>query len=163
MIKIKVQPLTKNDFAPYGEYYQMASPQGHALCGEIHKFFPDRLLASYNGQVGFSPILVNKPEVMLVNAIEYHTTTCEIIVPINDDMILHVAQPSAGQPITEQTKAFLVPKNTIVKMNACVWHLAPLPATESQLIAMIVLPECTYMNDCTVVNLNKEQQFIIEK
>jgi ureidoglycolate lyase len=100
---------------------------------------------------------------MKVTQIEYHTTTCEMILPLNDDMILHVAQPSAGKPITDQTKAFLVPKNTLVKMNACVWHLAPLPANANELCAMIILPECTYMNDCKVVDLKEDEQFIIEK
>jgi ureidoglycolate lyase len=78
-------------------------------------------------------------------------------------MILHVAQPSAGAPIPEQTKAFLVPKHTLIKMNACVWHLAPLPANEAELTALIVLPECTYMNDCKVVDLKEDEQFLIEK
>jgi ureidoglycolate lyase len=78
-------------------------------------------------------------------------------------MILHVAQPSAGAPITDQTKAFLVPKHTLIKMNACVWHLAPLPANADELSALIILPECTYMNDCKVVDLTPEQQFVVEK
>ena len=163
MKTIKVQPLTKQDFAIYGAYYKMDDPQGHSLNGELHRFFPDRLTAYHDGQVAFSPILVKKPEKMLINSIEYHTTTCEIIMPLNDDMILHVAEPSAGTPITDKTKAFLVPKNTLIKMNACVWHLAPLPANKDELCAMIVLPECTYMNDCIVVNLTEDQQFIIEK
>ena len=163
MKTIKAQRLTKQDFAPYGEYYNMANPDGYALCGEIHKFYPDRVLANACGHVGFSAISVKKPEKMVITQIEYHTTTCELIMPLNDDMVLHVAQPSAGKPITDQTKAFIVPKNTLIKMNACVWHLAPLPAKKDELCAMIVLPECTYMNDCTVVSLKEDEQFIIEK
>ena len=163
MKTIKIQKLTHKDFVPYGSFYNFASPEGHSLNGEIHKFFPDRLTAYHNGQVAFSPILVKKPDVMKITQIEYHTTTCEIIMPINDDMILHVAEASAGTPITDKTKAFLVPKNTLVKMNACIWHLAPLPAKKDELVAMIVLPECTYMNDCKVVDLKEEEQFIIEK
>ena len=163
MKTIKLEKLTKEAFAPFGCYYDMANPDGYALCGELHQFFPDRLTAYHDGQVAFSPILVKKPEVMKVTAIEYHTTTSEIIMPLNDDMVLHVAPPSAGKPLPEYTKAFIVPKNTIVKMNACVWHLAPLPLNETELCAMIVLPECTYMNDCTVVDLKEDEQFIIEK
>ena len=102
MKTIKAQPLTKKAFAPFGEYYSMANPDGYALCGEIHKFYPDRVLANECGNVGFSPILVKKPEKMIVKQIEYHTTTCELILPLNDDMILHVAQPSAGKPSCSQ-------------------------------------------------------------
>ena len=163
MKTIKVEKLTKEAFAPFGSYYDMINPEGYALIGEIHKFFPDRLTAYHDREVAFSPILVKKPEVMKITQIEYHTTTSEIIMPLNDDMILHVAPPSAGKPLPEYTKAFLVPKNTIIKMNACVWHLAPLPANAPELCAMIVLPECTYMNDCIVVDLKDDEQFVIEK
>ena len=163
MRTIKVEALTKEAFAPFGQYYTMTSPEGYPLTGELHRFFPDRLTAYQGATVAFSPILVKKPDVMKVTQVEYHTTTCEMIMPLNDDMILHVAPPSAGKPLPEYTHAFLVPKNTLIKMNACVWHLAPLPANVPELSAMIVLPECTYMNDCKVVDLAEDEQFVIEK
>lgn len=164
MRQIKIQELTKEAFAPFGQYYNMEKPEGYPLSGELHRFFPDRLTAAgCQGNIAFSPILVKKPKEMLISQAEYHTTTCEIILPINDDMILHVAPPSAGKPLPEYTKAFLVPKNTLIKMNACVWHLAPLPANADELCAMIVLPECTYMNDCTVVDFKDDEKFVIVK
>ena len=116
MRKIKVQPLTKDEFAPFGEYYDYANPSGYALKGEIHAFYPDRLTAYHKGLSAFSPIVVNKPDVMKITQAEYHTTTAEMIMPLNDDMIVHVAPPSAGKPVPEHTKAFLVPKNTMIKM-----------------------------------------------
>ncbi len=163
MRKIKVEKLTKTAFSPFGEFYSYAKPNGYALRGEIHSFYPDRFTAYQGGNVAFSPIVVDKPEVMKITQVEYHTTTAELIMPLNDDMIIHVAQPSAGKPIPEFTHAFLVPKHTMVKINACVWHLAPLPAHKEQLNAIIILPECTYMNDCKVVDLSEDEQFIIEK
>ncbi len=163
MRTIKVEPLTHEAFAPFGQYYDMEHPDGYPLSGELHRFFPDRVTAHEEHQVAFSPILVKKPAVMEITQAEYHTTTCEIILPLNGDMILHVAPPSAGKPLPAYTRAFLVPKHTLVKMNACVWHLAPLPADIPELCAMIVLPECTYMNDCTVVDFSEEDRFIIER
>ena len=162
MRTIKVEALTKEAFAPFGQYYTMDTPDGYPLSGEIHRFFPDRVVAYQGQNVAFSPILVKKPEIMKITQIEYHTTTCEMIMPLNDDMILHVAPPSAGKPLPEYTHAFLVPRHTLIKMNACVWHLAPLPANVDELCAMIVLPECTYMNDCKVVDLAADEQFVIE-
>lgn len=162
MRTIKVSKLTKEAFAPFGEYYKMDKPEGYSLNGEIHSFFPDRLIAHQGAKIGYSPITVKKPDKMLITQVEYHTTTAEMIMPLNDDMILHVAPPSAGKPVPEFTKAFIVPKHTLIKMNACVWHLAPLPKSKDELIAMIILPECTYMNDCKVVSLSKDEQFVIE-
>ena len=161
MRTIKVEPLTRESFAPFGQYYAMDDPQGYALCGELHCFYPDRLTADSPHRVGYSPIVVKKPEKMIITQQEYHTTTWEMILPLDDDMILHVAPASAGTPVTELAKAFLVPKNTLVQMKAAIWHLAPLPASADALHAVIILPECTYANDCTVVDLPEDQQFEI--
>ncbi len=163
MRTVKVEALTHESFAPFGQFYTIDKPKGYALCGELHKFFPDRLVADCPTRVGYSPILVKKPEKMIITQQEYHTTTWEMIMPLNDDMILHCAPASAGTPVTHLAKAFLVPKHTIVKMNSAIWHLAPLPANEAELAALIILPECTYANDCTVVDLKEDEQFEIVK
>ena len=98
---------------------------------------------------------------MIITQQEYHTTTWEMIMPLNDDMIIHVAPASAGTPVPELSKAFIVPKGSMVKLNAAIWHLAPLPVNKEELTAVIVLPECTYANDCTVVDFKSEQYFEI--
>ena len=161
MHTIKAVPITHENFSPFGQFYPMEHPQGYSLDGEIHRFFPDRLTAGAPGRIGYSPIIVQKPPRMLISAVEYHTTTWEMILPLTDDMVLHAAPASAGTPVTPLTQAFIIPKNTLVKLNAAIWHLAPLPATQENLTAIIILPECTYANDCTVVALNKDQQFEI--
>ena len=163
MKTIKAQPITHENFAPFGQFYNYANPEGYALCGELHQFFPDRLVADANTRVGYSPIIVKKPERMIITQQEYHTTTWEMIMPLDDDMILHCAPASAGAIVTDHAQAFIVPKNTLVKMNAAIWHLAPLPANNDKLTAMIILPECTYANDCTVVDIPEDQQFEIVK
>ncbi len=159
MKTIKAIPITMEAFAPFGQFYPMDAPKGYALCGELHQFFPDRLVADSLHRVGYSPILVKKPERMVITQQENHTTTWEMLLPLDDDMIIHVSPASAGMPATEHAQAFLVPKNTLVKLNAAVWHLAPLPANKDQLTAIVILPECTYANDCVVVDLKPEQQF----
>ena len=163
MRQIKLESLTKEAFAPFGEFYGMATPDGYALCGEIHKFYPDRMTTSCHTRLAFSPIVVKKPASMLITQQEYHTTAEELVLPLDDDMIIHVAPVSAGAVVTDLARAFLVPKNTLVKIKAAIWHLAPLPANNEQLTALIVLPECTYANDCTVVDLSESEQFEIIK
>ncbi|MFA7637113.1 MAG: ureidoglycolate lyase [Monoglobales bacterium] len=161
MKTIKAVKLSREEFAPFGQYYTMTNADGYALCGELHKFFPDRVVADSNHRVGYSPIIVKKPERMVITQQEYHTTTWEMVMPLDDDMILHVAPASAGTPVPEYVKAFIVPKHTLIKMNTAIWHLAPLPANNDSLTALIILPECTYANDCTVVDLKPEEQFEI--
>ena len=161
MRSIKAEKLTHESYAPFGTFYAMAEPEGYSLKGELHCFYPDRLTEAWPVRVGFSLITVKKPEKMIITSVEYHTTTPEIIMPLNDDMIIHVAPASAGTPVPELAKAFIVPKNVMVKINTAVWHLCPLPVHEEELKALIVLPECTYQNDCTVVELKPEEQFEI--
>lgn len=162
MLEIKVEKITNENFAPFGRFYNMSEPGGYALQGEIHRFFPDRLTAGASCNLAFSPIMVKKPERMIITQQEYHLTTWEMILPLNDDMIIHCAPASAGKSVNEFAKAFIVPKNTLVLINAAIWHLAPLPVSKDELNAMIILPECIYAKDCTVVDLAPDQYFEIK-
>lgn len=161
MKTIKAEPITLENFAPFGQFYSMSEPGGYPLSGEIHKFYPDRITTDCNKRIGFSPIVVNKPEKMIITQQEYHTSTWEMILPLDDDMIIHCAPASGGAVVTDEVKAFIVPKNTLVKLNAAIWHLAPLPVNNDKLTAVIILPECTYAIDCPVIDLKEDEQFEI--
>jgi len=84
MRAIKAEALTREAFAPFGTFYSMTEPEGYSLNGEIHRFFPDRIAETYPTRVGFSPILVKKPEEMKITQVEYHTTTPEMIETISN-------------------------------------------------------------------------------
>lgn len=162
MIKIKATPINEHDFAPFGTFCNMEEPEGYALEGELHRFYPDRMSESCTGRLAFSPMTVKKPDRMIVTQVERHTTTPEMLLPLNDDMIIHVSPASGDTPVTSLTKAFLVKKGTMVKINTAIWHLAPLPCKSDLLKVIVILPECTYANDCKVVELKEDQQFEIE-
>ena len=123
--------------------------------------YPDRIAVSSEKRIGFSTLKVSKPEKYIVEELEYHKTTWEMFMPLNDDAVLHTAPKSGGDVVTELTEAFIVPKGTMVKLDAAVWHLAAMPVNVEELQSLIVLPEGTYMNDCTKVALNDEQKFEI--
>ncbi len=162
MRTLKAQALTAESFSPFGSYYDMENPSGVALTGELHSFFPDRLSEAYHERLGFSPIVVKKPDSMVVTQAEHHYTTPELIIPLNDDMIIHVSPASPDDyPCIEETRAFIVPKGTLVKINTAIWHLVPLPVNEEYLHAMIILPETTYARDCPVITLKEEDCFTI--
>lgn len=145
MREVKAVKINAADFAPYGTFCNMTEPEGYPLSGEIHKFYP---------------IAVRKDD-RIIKMAEYHTTTWEGIVALDDDMIIHVAPASGGTPVPELAKAFIVPKGCMVKINAAIWHLCPLPLNNDELHAMIILPECTYANDCTVVDFEEKDWFKI--
>lgn len=158
-MKIKAQKLSQEAFAPYGSFTDFLHPTGHSLGA----FYPDRLLFPVSGAmpVGFSPLSVDRPERYLVTAAEYHNSTAECILPLDADVVIHVAPPSKG-PVPELTKAFLVPRGTMVRLDVGVWHLCPLPVDQPHVTLLIALPQRIYQNDCIVMEYPPEQAIEIE-
>ncbi|MDD3368931.1 MAG: ureidoglycolate hydrolase [Lachnospiraceae bacterium] len=152
MITVKVQPLTVEDFAPYGSFTDVLHPTGNCL----GNFYHDRVISPVTGNtpVAFSPMLLKKRP-MIVSKAEYHNTTGECIIALDDDMIFHVAPPSKV-PVPEKTKAFFVPQGTLVRVNVGVWHMGAFPVNKEEGHSLVLLPERTYMNDCTIVEYGEE-------
>lgn len=164
MRKIKVQPLTVEKFRPYGSFVNMLRPEGNCFAGEESLFYPDPVMLAVSGkeQIAFSPMVVKKPERMIVRASEYHNWTGEGICFLDDDAVLHVAPPSKHQITPEKTEAFYVPKGTLVKLNTGVWHFPPYPVHREELHVMIVMPERVYGNDCVICEFPEEDYIEIE-
>lgn len=159
MRKVKVRALTKEAFEPYGVFSDLTEPKGHSLDG----FYPDRVLFPTSGAMpfGISSLQSAKPDKMIVTKAEYHNTTGEGILCLNDDVVVHVA-PASNHQVPELTEAFLVPKGTFVKLHAGVWHLAAFPVTAKMAQVFIMLPQRTYMNDCVVVEYQEDQWMELE-
>lgn len=158
MRKIKAGELTKEAFEPYGSYVSITNPSGHCM----GTFYNDKILYHVSGDmpIGFSPLVCEKEEKMIVTKAEYHNTTGEGIVVMDDDVILHVAPPS-GEPCPELTEAFIVPKGTMVALKTGVWHMGVMPVHNEKVHVLIVLPERIYKNDCHVVQYDEQEQIEI--
>ena len=99
----------------------------------------------------------------VVDVAEFHTKTCEGILPLDNDVLIHVgpATPSASKVPLEKIKVFRVPKGTMVVLKPGVWHHAPFSLNKNPANVVILLPERTYANDCTVVKLPQKSQIKI--
>ncbi len=162
MRTIKAVPITVENFRPYGSFTSMLEPKGNCFPGD-NTFYPDQVELNVQGgkPITFSPLVVKKPERMIVTQAEYHNYTGEGVFVIDDDAVIHVAPPSNKVIVPEKTEAFIVPKGTLVKLNTGVWHLAALPVHNDVLHVMIVLPERVYANDCIVCDYPEDRQFEI--
>ena len=158
-MKIKVKPLTVENFHIYGDFVDLLNPSGPNL-GDFYRD-PVHMHVSGRMQMTFSPLTVHKTEKMIVDTVEYHDYTQEASLCLDDDIVLHVA-PASDEPIPEQTEAFFVPKGTLVRIHAGVWHYAAMPVNLETAHVLIVLPERTYKNDCTVVEYTDAQKVEIE-
>ena len=155
MKTIQAKPITAENFKLYGSFTDLLNPEGYSL-GD---FYQDRVKMNVSGgmNIAFSPLIVRKTERRIVTAAEYHNSTQEGILCLDDDVIVHVA-PAGNDPVPELTEAFLVPKGTFVCLNVGVWHLSAMPVNLETAHVLIVLPERIYHNDCIVVDYAPEQQ-----
>lgn len=163
MKTIKIEKLTAEAFAPYGTFVDVVNPSTPCLGGPVHTFYRDasRHYSDFNLPVGFSPLVV-KEHGRTVTSVEYHNRSCEGIMPVTDDAIIHVSPASGGVYDVNQTKAFLVPKGTVVTLYPGVFHLLPLPVKEAELNCLIILPERAYVNDFYSFDLDEANQFTME-
>lgn len=159
MRTIKAKPISVENFSAYGSFTDLLNPGGFSL-GD---FYADRVRMNVSGDMNltFSPLLCRKPEKMVVTSAEFHNTTQEGILCLDDDIVIHVA-PASKDPVPEETEAFVVPKGTIVCLNTGVWHLGPMPVNTDVAHVLIVLPERIYNNDCIVVDYAEDQYVEIE-
>ena len=137
MRKIKAQKITAENFKPYGTFSDILNPSGYSL----GNFYADRLLepAKTALPLAFSSLTVHKKNAMVIDTVEYHNYTGEILMPLDTDVVIHVAPPSKT----------LIPEKT------------PFSIEKEKGSVLIVLPERTYLNDCTVFKYDEKDQIEI--
>lgn len=157
---VKVEGLTHEGFLPYGSYGQMLNPAAEGFAGPARVFFRDILQQDMGcaSTVSYSTCRV-EPRELLITHIENHSRTAEGILPLDNDVIMHVltATRPGVEVLTDRVRTFRIPKGTLVVLRAGVWHHAPYTVDDKPANVLIVLPERTYANDCTVVALNEDQ------
>ena len=143
MREVKAVKINAADFAPYGTFCNMTEPEGYPLSGEIHKFYPDRISGTCTGSMAFSPIAVRKDD-RIVKMAEYHTTTWEGIVALDDDMIIHVAPASGGTPVAELRLIRILPvcRPREVLRRESEWHCLRRFSLDSSIISTILPSPC---------------------
>lgn len=165
MKKITAEKLTLNNFKPYGNFISTLSPEGPKIGEEPIEFYRDmlqvRLGQSNTVSVSVCRVKKRKP---VVDCVEYHSKTSEGFMPLDGDVLMYVLPATpVGEFDINFTKAFIIPRGTLININAGVWHYAPYPIQNDYVNVLVMLPERTYANDCKVVTLNKDELLFIEK
>lgn len=160
MRKVGIRRLTPEAFAPYGSYASIMEPQGCHLGTPPVTFYRDmtqQYLGSTN-TVSFSTCVVNERE-WVIDCAEYHNYTCEAILVLDGDYLMHVApaMPEGGDP-ADEIEVFLIPKGTMMVTRPGVWHQAGFPYRCKAVHILCCLPERAYVNDCVVVNIPEEKK-----
>lgn len=94
--------------------------------------------------------------------VECHSSCGEGIIPLDNDILIHVAPASRKDVVPlENLRVFAVPKGTCVVLRPGVWHHAPFVKEGRSANVIIVLPERTYANDCQAIELTGTQKLSI--
>lgn len=149
MKTIKAVSVTNENFRPYGYIADIADPSKDYSMGEVPAIFHrDMVIApnSASAPIAFGSLKVyNRP--YTIKDVEYHSYACEVMMPLDDDMIMYAGPASNDSIELDKLLAFLIPKGTLVVFRAGVWHGAPYPVHNDQGTVLICLPERTYLND----------------
>ena len=162
MKTIKAVPITKTNFLPYGFIADIANPGEAYSLGEAPcVFHRDMALMPLKDSTppAFGSLKVDKRE-MMIEDIEFHSGCCEVMMPMDDDMVIYAGPASADSIELDKLEAFIVPKGCMVILRAGSWHGAPFPVHVNGTV-LICFPERTYLNDTKKYILNKQDHIII--
>ena len=165
MRDVNISELTKERFEPYGAFANMIHPDATKIGAEPIEFFRDMVQLNLGGQsiASFSVCRVlERPAV--VDVTECHTSCGEGILPLDGDVLCHVgvATPNGKVPV-DSIEVFRIPRGTFVSLRPGVWHHAPITDGATCVNTLIVLPERTYANDCTVDQIPEEDRVRVAK
>ena len=131
VLQIKVQKLTPEAFAPYGQVLDLPATQEGAVTSDRFTFWPkltEYVCDSGRFQIGVST-LYKRPFRMCDFERHYHTH--EFMIPLNGDMIIvftkNKGMDKNEEPDYTQAEAFLINKEQGVVINPWVWHWTPMP------------------------------------
>ena len=165
MKTVKVEELSVEKFLPFGFYANLINPDAEKLGAPPIEFFRDMVQQDLGGVSipSFSTCRVEKRD-PVIDVSEYHSATGEGILPLDNDILIHVgpAGPKDCDVPLDKIKVFRVLRGTMIVLHPGVWHHAPFTVDEKPANVLIVLPERIYANDCTVVEIDKSDHIRIE-
>lgn len=162
MKKIGVKKLTLENFNKYGTFANMINPDAVKIGAEPVEFFRDMMQVYFGTKnISFSICRVLKRPA-IIDTIEYHSSCTEGILPLDADVLIHVAIATLnGEVPSEEIEVFHIPKGTLVSLKPGVWHYAPYLCDSDQANTLVLLPERAYANDCHVVELDEKDHLEI--
>ncbi len=165
MRTVKVEELSVEAFLPFGSYANHLDPSAENFGAPPIEFYRDMVVQDLGGasSASFSTCRVEKRE-LVIDVSEYHSSCGEGMLPLDSDVLIHVAPASRPDGVVplDKIKVFRVPKGTMVVIRPGVWHHAPLALNSDAANVLIVLPERAYANDCTVVQFGEADRIRIE-
>jgi ureidoglycolate lyase len=161
MKKIKFKELNLEFFNKYGSFASLKEPETTFFGNELSRFFPDLIQQNLGNTnvVSYSLCHLASVKKMIITNSEYHNYCYETILPLNGDILMHVAPISDSEMLpVEKIEVFRIPVLTIVTIRSGIWHHMPFAFNCESTDILVALPERTYINDCHVVSIPEQEQ-----
>src|SRR5690606_34425788 len=115
-----------------------------------YKFWSNIINYNIEGETEIGICTVYKQKENILNGMERHLNTPEILIPIDAPFIL----PLLIDPEkSEKTEAFKVNIGQAVRINNSVWHGACLPVDSGQASYFVIFKKGTPFNDVEKINI----------
>jgi len=165
MRSVKVEDLTIEKFMPFGQISLQLNPTAEKIGSAPIEFFRDmaQLNLGTATLASFSTVRVEKRD-YLIDVLEYHSSCSEAILPLDNDILVHVgpATPPGEAIPLDKIRVFRVPLGTLLILRPGVWHHAPFTVNDTPANVLIVLPERTYANDGIAIDLEPSERIKID-
>lgn len=165
MKSVQMEELVRETFLPFGFFADMTSPVAEFIGSSPITFFRDMLQLKIGSCTipSFSICKVEKRP-LEITMYEYHSMTGEGILPLDNDVAIHVVPStrSVHHLPLEKLHVFRVTRGTMVILRPGVWHHAPFTLNDDAAHVLIVLPERTYANDCVIKKIDEGNEVSIE-
>ena len=164
MKTVSVEPLTPENFQEFGGFRDMLNPVSEMLGAPPIEFFPDMIQQALGNcqTVSYSNCRIG-PSEPVINVAECHSSTAEMLMPLDADVLMWFAPaslPDAGFP-GDKVRAFLVPNGTMVVIKPGAWHHGPFCLGSEPANILVALPERTCANDTRTIVLEGDDCLLI--
>ena len=149
MKTIKVEKLTKEAFAPFGE---VLTTEGREAGGNpaSHLWYPQAVVIDAPTSINLMRVL---PHDFVLKDFEEHNNTTENLIAMDGDLIVGVAD--AGDLSADNVHAFYIPCGLGISLKPRVWHAVPF-AMGKPVMSVCIFKNNTSHEDIYFDSLNEE-------
>ena len=148
-MKVKVQALTADAFAPYGSFVNIHD----GFNDDAISFQADRMLHLTGTDIGSLCTIRLQPRPFQLTVTEYHDDCEEVFGGYTVDTIFHVGLLGAdGKPDLDTIAVFKMPAGTFCRVKRKVLHHAPFVLGKEAGDGIVLLSPSAYTIDCHVLD-----------
>jgi ureidoglycolate lyase len=145
----------RQSVAPYGELIDIEGVEATADM-DAFAFWNDLSLGEFQGTVTFG-MVKTKPGKMTVPLLERHVQTSETLIPLDEDIVLALAEPTGDVlPDLGTAAAFLIPRGQAITLKQGTWHYIPMVPSGAAARTLVVFRKDTPSEDLEVKELAPE-------